>query len=57
MIENKLYLVIYRDPINIKSKKLIFVKRQGKILMFFNKEKGKHEFINEDVIVRMEELE
>jgi len=57
MDANKRYKVVYSDGSRERVKDLVFIKKSGVLLEFYNPKFNIKEFINELRIIRMEELE
>jgi len=57
MDEGKLYRVVYQDPERTRVKDLIYLGRDGALLKFRNPKTRAIEYISENVIVRIEQME
>lgn len=57
MEDGETYKVVYSDGQRERVKILVFKKKESPLLYFFNPRKDKEEIINEDRIIRMEEMD
>ena len=55
MEQNKKYKIIYSDGQQVRSKDLIFIRRDIPFFIFFNDLTKKEEMINQTQIIRTEE--